>query len=541
MGSRTLLVNFDVRLADGEKLGFLGRNGAGKTTLFNLIDGKDKDYDGIITMTKNISYMTLSQEHHERSDATTLEHVTSRLPRYSALHNILETYPHVMGNDMNKMHTYSEALEEFSRLGYYDVENSMNELLDAYQLDNELLNHTFVSLSGGQKRLIELITIQLAEPQLALLDEPTNHMDYVAKAAFVDWLKKTKSTVMVISHDRDVLKNVERVVELKDLTSHSYPGNYDKYLYQNAIKTTNAIHAFEVTEKHIKNIGEQIAYANTRAPGYRGKAGKNPWVVMRERLERELKEIHETHIKPSFWIDKDSTEMLKPKAIDSYHKYKAKNIKLHKADGEETSSILLKAEDLSLGYDGVPLFQDLNFIISGGERLHVIGRNGAGKTTLVKAIMDAVDGKKPDTLIGKGIIDCARALRISQYEQEIGPELLEMTLFDAIGQIYADKGLPVNDQSILRDMGNYLFDPITDKATLVKNLSGGQKARLQLIRLLVGDPNLLILDEPTNHLDLPSIEELETALQNFPGAVIYISHDSYFAKKIGGHSIIIGK
>jgi ATP-binding cassette subfamily F protein 3 len=154
--------------------------------------------------------------------------------------------------------------------------------------------------------------------------------------------------------------------------------------------------------------------------------------------------------------------------------------------------------------------------------------------------MDTVAGAKPNTLIGKGIINPSRELRVSLYEQELSGELMHLTLFQAVEHIYYEKGVQVNEQAVRQAMSNYLFDPAADSSTLVSNLSGGQKARLQLIRMLAGSPNLLILDEPTNHLDLPSIEELENALLKYSGAVIYISHDSYFAKNIGGNSITIG-
>ena len=170
----------------------------------------------------------------------------------------------------------------------------------------------------------------------------------------------------------------------------------------------------------------------------------------------------------------------------------------------------------------------------------MIGRNGAGKTTLVQAIRAAFAGKLPGTLIGRGVIDCAPSLRLSVYEQEIGPELLPLSLYDAIETIYSAQRAPVNEQIIMRTMSSYLFNPASDRDIRVSNLSGGQKARLQLIRLLAGNPNLLILDEPTNHLDLPSIEELEQALARYTGAVLYISHDEYFARSLGGQSLKIG-
>jgi ATP-binding cassette subfamily F protein 3 len=530
IGSKLLLKDCKLWVGNAEKVGFLGRNGAGKTTLFNIVSGKDTDFNGSVSY-GNETLMATSQEHHE-TEGTTLEYIAQKLPDFARLETILQTYPDQMGDDLNKIQTYTNALELFSERGYYDIENSLERLFDAYQLDRKLLAQPFMSLSGGQKRLSELIAIQLANPQIVLLDEPTNHMDYVAKEAFIDWLSSTKSSVLVISHDRDVLKSVDRVLELKDQTIVNYPGNYDNYLSQNAVSTTNALSEFATNQKRIANLKEQIAFAKARA----AKGGPR-WVTLYQRYERELKTILEDHQKPSFWIDRESAKLLNPKVTENYHKFKAKNIRLHDTRDAQTSSNLLSVDSLSLGYNDVPLFSNISFHVGSGERLHIIGRNGAGKTTLIKAIIEAWQGNRPKTLIGKGVIACDRSLNISVYEQEIGSELLDMTLHKAIGAIYESKGLRATDEQIQRDMGNYLFNPAADKEVLIRNLSGGQKARLQLIRLLIGAPNLLILDEPTNHLDLPSIEELENALHDYTGAIIYITHDSYFAKHISGTTL----
>lgn len=543
MGSKTLLNDFELRVEHGEKVGFLGRNGTGKTTLFTLLTGQDTDFDGSITLPKHLSLMATSQEHeiYDNDNTTTLDHITSKLPDFSKLQHIINTYPTHMGEDMKKLESYSEALQRFSDLGYYEIENSLSKYFDAYQLPLPLLSQPFRTLSGGQKRLSELTAIQVSEPHVALLDEPTNHMDYVGKAAFIQWLRSTKSAVFVISHDRDVLHTVDRIIELKDKKAHSFNGNYDAYLYQNASKTTSDINEYEIAEKRIKNIQEQIAYANSRAPGYKGKAGKNPWVVMRERLQRDLDGIIASHDKPSFWIDSESAKNLKTKASTSYEKYKARNIKLTKSKTSHAPAKLLTVEGLSLGYDKKsPLFDDCSFSLTVGDRMHIIGRNGVGKTTLIKSIVESYNDQIASTIL-QGSITCMPTMRLSLYEQEVGPELLTFTLFDAVEKILRDKQVRISEQAVLQTMSNYLFEPATDRETLVSALSGGQKARLQLIRMLAGDPNILILDEPTNHLDLPSIEELESHLKSFTGAILYISHDSYFAKSLGGTELALSR
>jgi len=542
-GSKLLLRDFELRLNDNEKLGFIGRNGTGKTTLFKILLGFDHDYDGTVEIPKSAVVMATMQEHHGLEGITTLAYISSRLPKFAELKEIIDTYPDKMGENSHMQNIFAEALQDFSDKGYYEIENEIESLLSSYQLGHDVLHRDFSTLSGGQKRLIDLVAIQIGEPSIALLDEPTNHMDYIAKTVFLNWLKTTSGSCIVISHDRDVLQIVDRVIELRDYGDHSFNGNYDAYLTQNSVRTVGQMQSFETTEKRIENIKEQIRYAKVKAKskagGNTGKSGKNQWVVLQDRLEKELAEILDTHEKPSFWIDRESAGLLNPKITEKYEKYKAKNIKL-KSNDDNTTGVLLDVHELSLGYDNRPLFENLSFQLRASDKLHIIGRNGAGKTTFVKAIMETVAGSRPATLIGKGIINPSRELRVSLYEQELSGELMHLTLFKAVEHIYYEKGVQVNEQAVRQAMSNYLFDPAADSSTLVSNLSGGQKARLQLIRMLAGSPNLLILDEPTNHLDLPSIEELENALLKYQGAVIYISHDSYFAKNIGGQAITIG-
>lgn len=541
VGSKLLMQGFECRIAPHEKVGLIGRNGTGKTTLFRMICGDDNDYDGIIEIPRNAEIMATLQE-HEGIHSTTHDYIASRLPRYTELHKQIDELPLIMGESTRLQTQFSDAIEEFAHRGYYELENDIEKLFNAYQLDEDLIEREFSSLSGGQKRLVDLIAIQIGQPRYALLDEPTNHMDYVAKKVFIEWLADTKSSCLIISHDRDVLQAVDKIIELKDCKSFNFQGNYDSYLQQNSVKTIGAMQSFETTEKRIENIKEQIRYAKikakSKAGGNTGRSGKNQWVVLQDRLEKELAEILDNHDKPSFWIDRESADKLAPKLSEKYDKYKAKNIKLKTPD-QESRGHILSVESLTLGYDSA-LFHDLSFTLNAGERLHIIGRNGAGKTTLVKAIMDTFRGVLPSTIKGNGIIHPSHDARISLYEQELRSGILEMTLHDAIESILREKNEAVSDQKIMTLMGSYLFDPLTDSSIITENLSGGQKARLQLIRLLSGSPNLLILDEPTNHLDLPSIEELENALNAYTGAVMFISHDTYFARHLGGKSIEIG-
>jgi ATP-binding cassette subfamily F protein 3 len=533
MGNKHLLHDLQFFIDDNEKVGVVGRNGVGKTTLFNVLAGTDTEFEGSIEKRKSLKMIATAQEHHGLGDQNAVEYILAHLPDYARLKDIIDTYPETMGDDMRKIHAYSEALEQFGDMGYYEIEAK-------YQIPEEKALMPMQGLSGGQKRFVELILVQFSDPDLALIDEPTNHMDYVAKAAFIDWLEDAKHGCLIITHDRDVLAKVDRIIEVKDKKAVAFKGNYEAYLKQNASNTTNQLQNYEIALKTMDNLRSQIAYAISRAPGYAGKSANNPFIVMRDRLQKQLKELEAANPKPSFWIDQESAAALNPKTTANYDKFKSKNIKIARQTEGERASTMLTLTNVQLGYTDTPLFDSVNVSLQTGERLHIIGRNGAGKTTLVRAINQTVRGEKPTTILG-GKITPGLHVRINMYEQEMGDKLLDLTLYEAIESIYRDFDLPINPQQIMRSMGDYLFEPAVDAQIVVRNLSGGQKARLQLIRMLINKPNLLILDEPTNHLDLPSIEELENALKPYHGAIIYISHDSYFARNVGGASLKIGK
>jgi ATP-binding cassette, subfamily F, member 3 len=536
LGNKQLFNELRLEIAKNEKVAVIGRNGIGKTTLFNMLSGNDEEYDGAVERRRGLRMVATAQEHHSLGDQTTLDYIYDNLPDYRRMQDIITAYPGHMGDDIAKITRYTETLQRFSDLGYYQLEDSLRRALGGYQLSADMISGPFKNLSGGQKRFVDLVRVQFADADLALVDEPTNHMDYVAKGIFIDWLKAAPHACLIITHDRDVLASVERIIEIKDRRAYSFKGNYDDYLRQNTADTTNKLMSYEIAQQAIVNLKKQIEYARAKKPSWGGTADKkNPFVVMENRLTKQLEQVIRENPKPSFWIDQESAAALNPKMTERYDKHKEKNIRLHNVSSDERRVQLLKLDKVVLGY-GQPLFKPVSLDLGHGQRLRVAGRNGAGKTTLVKAIVAASRQQLPPTLIA-GDIDCDRRLVLSVYEQEVDGAILELTLYDALERIFYDSGQPVSRQQIMRFMGDYLFDPVADSGIPVKNLSGGQKARLQLIRMLMPRPNLLILDEPTNHLDLPSIEELENALKDYHGAVLYISHDSYFARNVGGQQV----
>jgi len=630
-GDKTLMRDVKFSVDDGEKIGVVGRNGVGKSTLFGILAGTDTDYTGEVIFRRGITVASTAQEHHGLGDQTVLSYILAGLPEYASLKKIIDEYPEIMGDNMRKIEEYTQALERFDQKGFYQIEEKIERELDNFQLSG-CGERPLGSLSGGQKRLVEIVKIMHAEAHLALIDEPTNHMDYVAKQQFIDWMSsQPRQAMLIITHDRDVLGRVDRIIELKDGGSVSYRGNYDAYLKQNAQATAAGMNNFEQVEKRMTNLRQKVLdYQRLK------EKSRNPGTIQKfKRLENEarveLAELSEMD-KPTFWIDKQSVGQLDYKSAERYGKFKARNIRLSMKDAASRSQhVLVRVEDAAVGVGERILFEGVNIDLREGEAVELRGRNGAGKTTLIRMLLasggavarashktirgphkpaqifsetpldpdtpspapppalEAVEEtagsrtaaaappssarahsslKSPPEIFRErsaetsvtherftvsgvgGVAPAAPILysgnlfldpqvRVGVYEQEIDERYLADPLEAAIEKLYLSRDLPISDTKIRQLMADYLFTE-ADRMTPLARLSGGQKARFQIIAMLANDPQLLILDEPTNHLDLPSIEELEMALAKYSGAILYVSHDNYFRREIGGEVVQIG-
>ena len=538
-GDKTLMKDVKFSVDDGEKVGVVGRNGVGKSTLFGILSGKDTDYTGEVIFRRGITVATTAQEHHGLGEQTVMSYILGGLPEYSKLKKIIDEYPLTMGDNMRKIEEYTQALERFDQKGFYQVEEKIERELSNFQLDG-FGNRKISSLSGGQKRLVEIVKIMHSEAHLALIDEPTNHMDYVAKQQLIDWMNsQPHQAMLIITHDRDVLGQVDRIVEIKDGQAVSYRGNYDAYLKQNAQATTAGMNNFEQIEKRIVNLKQKVLdYQRLK------EKSRNPGTIQKfKRLENEaraeLAELSEME-KPTFWIDKESVGQLDYKSAERYGKFKSRNIRLSMKDASSRSQhVLVRAENVAVGIGERILFEDVNIDLREGEAIEIRGRNGAGKTTLIRMILASGKSFDGGPVLYSGDIFLDPQVRIGVYEQEIDERYLSDPLEKAIEKLYMSRDLSISDTKIRQLLADYLFTD-ADRMTPLARLSGGQKARFQIIAMLANDPQLLILDEPTNHLDLPSIEELETALAKYSGAILYVSHDNYFREKLGGKVVQIG-
>ena len=538
-GDKTLMKDVKFSVDDGEKVGVVGRNGVGKSTLFGILSGKDTDYTGEVIFRRGITIATTAQEHHGLGDQTVMSYILGGLPEYSKLKKIIDEYPLTMGDNMRKIEEYTQALERFDQKGFYQIEEKIERELSNFQLDG-FGDRKISSLSGGQKRLVEIVKIMHSEAHLALIDEPTNHMDYVAKQQFIDWMNsQPHQAMLIITHDRDVLGQVDRIVEIKDGQAVSYRGNYDAYLKQNAQATTAGMNNFEQIEKRIVNLKQKVLdYQRLK------EKSRNPSTIQKfKRLENEaraeLAELSEME-KPTFWIDKESASQLDYKSAERYGRFKSRNIRLSMKDASSRSQhVLVRAENVAVGIGERILFEDVNIDLREGEAIEIRGRNGAGKTTLIRMILASGKSFDGGPVLYSGDIFLDPQVRIGVYEQEIDERYLSDPLEKAIEKLYMSRDLSISDTKIRQLLADYLFTD-ADRMTPLARLSGGQKARFQIIAMLANDPQLLVLDEPTNHLDLPSIEELETALAKYSGAILYVSHDNYFREKLGGKVVQIG-
>ena len=533
--NKRLISDVKFSINEGEKVGIIGRNGIGKSTLFGILLGRDKDFSGEVIYRKNTVLASTQQEYSNVGEKTVMEFILNDLPEYAKLYKIITELPLTMGDDIKLIEKYSEALERFHQKNFHFVEDKIAEELKNFSLEG-FETKKMKQLSGGQKRLVDTIKIIHSESDIALVDEPTNFMDFAAKKSFLDWMQNSEEAVMVITHDRDVLKQVDKIIEIRDGQSFIFKGNYDDYLRQNAFSTTNKMQDFESIQRRIANLK-----VKTREYQRMKEKARDPGTIQRfKRLEntarKELAELSEID-KPTFWIDKQNVSELDFKAAKSYSKFKSKNVKIAMDNSYEKSRRdLVVIEDLALGYgkleDAIEnkngakvLFEGLSFKLKVGEIIEFHGRNGSGKSSLIKAILKKNNTTLPDIYSGNIYVD--ETIKIGEYTQEITSEYFEMPLKNAIEKIYLDQNLEISETKLRKILNQYLF---TDEDFMqpIGRLSGGQKARFQLIKMLSNEPQLFILDEPTSHLDLPSIEELEDALKKYSGAVIFVSHDEYF-------------
>lgn len=527
IGAKYLFQDLDFSIVPGEKIALIGRNGYGKTTLLKILSGEDHDFEGTVRTRKGTRITLTKQEHIENIQQSAVEYILNSVPNFFAYEKILEDYESGKSTNLNR---YLEILEYFTEHKYFNLRDAVVSSLEDFGISPELAQQPMKHLSGGQKRYVEMTRMMFSQADILLIDEPTNHMDYRGKERFIAWMKSISQAVVVVTHDRDVLKNVSKIIELKDQKMHVFKGNYNDYIKQNATQTLSSVKLYADQLNRLKEAKKKVEW------GLQMRAKSKEWKIRYDHWLRDYEKIKAATVKPAFWIDQNSIESLDKKVVDSYDKFKEKNIKISVSGDVKRGGELVSVRKLAVGYDDC-LFSEVNFSLKESGRVFIKGRNGAGKSTLVKTLIALSENRQPTANLIDGEIKFGNDIRIGEYQQEIDEKYLSQPLAEAVRIIHQEKNIAIDEQKVYGLLSQYLFDTKLDSHQKIANLSGGQKARFQLIKMFIGEPNLLILDEPTNHLDLPSIEELENMLDTFPGAILYISHDTYFIDRLGGNAI----
>ena len=499
-GIDSILENVNFTVNEYDKIGIIGVNGTGKTTLFKIISGIYGYDSGDIYTSKDCEIGYLEQNTNFHSENTILEEVLEVFKDVIEMEKYLRDLEHKISEESSNtnsttleklMNEYSNKLEAFSDMNGYGYKSEAKGVLKGLGFSDEDMDKPISILSGGEKTRVLLGKLLLKKPTLLLLDEPTNHLDSEAIEWLEVFLKQYKGTVILISHDRYFLDQVvNRIFDIHNKKLKTYNGNYSDFIKASAIEKELELKKFEDQQKDIKKQEESI-----------------------ERLKAFGRE---KHLKRARSKEK---ALAKVDVLDKPEAYR-KKAKIEFNPSVTSGNDVLQLRDISMGYGERILFKDLNLDIYRGEKVALIGANGIGKSTLFKIIMNEITPLSGDIKFGTNV-------NVSYFHQEQKTLNLDNTIIDEIWE--DNKQLT---QTSLRTMlGAFLFEG-EEVFKKISTLSGGERARVAILKLILSNANLLLLDEPTNHLDIDSKEVLEEALSSYTGTIFTISHDRYFLNTV---------
>ena len=499
-GIDSILENVNFTVNEYDKIGIIGVNGTGKTTLFKIISGIYGYDSGDIYTSKDCEIGYLEQNTNFHSENTILEEVLEVFKDVIEMEKYLRDLEHKISEESSNtnsttleklMNEYSNKLEAFSDMNGYGYKSEAKGVLKGLGFSDEDMDKPISILSGGEKTRVLLGKLLLKKPTLLLLDEPTNHLDSEAIELLEVFLKQYKGTVILISHDRYFLDQVvNRIFEIHNKKLKTYNGNYSDFIKASAIEKELELKKFEDQQKDIKKQEESI-----------------------ERLKAFGRE---KHLKRARSKEK---ALAKVDVLDKPEAYR-KKAKIEFNPSVTSGNDVLQLRDISMRYGERILFKDLNLDIYRGEKVALIGANGIGKSTLFKIIMNEITPLSGDIKFGTNV-------NVSYFHQEQKTLNLDNTIIDEIWE--DNKQLT---QTSLRTMlGAFLFEG-EEVFKKISTLSGGERARVAILKLILSNSNLLLLDEPTNHLDIDSKEVLEEALSSYTGTIFTISHDRYFLNTV---------
>ena len=491
-GPKTLFSEVSLRLLRGEKLGLVGPNGAGKTTLISIILGDLEADSGKVELERGKTIGFLPQESAPTEEETVLELATAISPELSEIQKILRLHPDA--EDPVRL----QALEEFSEREGFTLEARAKKILSGLAFQEADFEKTANTLSGGWIMRAHLARLLVMEPDLLMLDEPTNHLDLETLGWFQNQLKKYSGAILTISHDRAFLNGIcDGILEIGHGKLHRYQGNYDRYLSQRAERAAQHHAAY-------RNQQREIAHHEDFIRRFRAKASKA------SQAQARIKQLEKMERIPA-----PETE--------------AETLSFRFPQPERSGQRVATLTGVKQAYGDHVVYQNLDLEVEKSERIVLVGPNGAGKSTLLKILAELVP-------IESGKREMGHQVSVGYFSQQRVDLLnLENTVLDEAMQKVKTQ---VHTQDVRGMLGTFLFrgDDVFKK---VKVLSGGEKSRLALVKLLLSPPNLMLLDEPTTHLDMPSIDAVIQALKEYTGTLIFVSHDLHFIRALAKRSIRI--
>ena len=491
-GTDEIIKDATFNIEDREKAAIIGINGAGKSTLLKIIVGELSADQGEVAFAKDSTYGYLAQHQNLSSDNSIYDEVLSTrrdiLSMEASIRRMEEDMNNLSGNELDTlMEQYTRLTHDFDLAGGYAYRSEVTGVLKGLGFGENDFSLNVNTLSGGQKTRVALSKLLLSKPDIILLDEPTNHLDMNSISWLEGFLSDYKGSVIIVAHDRYFLdKIVSKVIEIDNGTVTTFSGNYTDYASKKAVLRNMQLKAYMNQQREIKHQEEVI----TKLKQF----NREKSIKRAESREKMLDKIQILD-KPSALNDK-------------------MNIRLE--PGIESGNDVLKVTGLSKAFDGNRLFNNISFEIKKGERVALIGNNGTGKTTILKILNGIIPADS-------GVVELGSNVYIGYYDQEHHVLDPDKTLFQEIQDAYPD----LNNTKIRSTLAAFLFTG-DDVFKYIRELSGGEKGRVSLAKLMLSNANLLILDEPTNHLDITSKEILENALNSYTGTVLYVSHDRYF-------------
>jgi len=491
-GRQVLFVEASFQLNPGEKAGLVGPNGAGKSTLFRMIVGEEEADDGVVSIPKKLAVGYFRQEVDEMAGRPVLDEAIAGSGRLGELHHELIGLERAMSDpetdDPEKvLDRFGHVQEEYQHLGGYELEARAREVLHGLGFDDTQIDGDVGALSGGWKMRVSMAKILLGNFDVLLLDEPTNHLDIESIVWLEGFLRSIPSTILMTSHDRDFMNRlVSKIIEIDDGDIVTYSGDYDFY----------------VREREQRDANQEAAYERQQA-----KLAK----------EQRFIDRFSAHAAKAAQVQSRVKMLEKQERIEAPRKRRVMRFDFRSPQRSGEDVVTLKSVSKSFG--ARTIYDSFDFHVRRGERWCVMGKNGAGKSTLLKMISGAL---QPDA----GTVRLGASLTMGYFAQQ-SLDLLDptLTVWDQI-----QKDFPLEGAGVLRNLlGTFQFsgDDVDKK---IRSLSGGEKSRLVMARMLLNPPNFLVLDEPTNHLDLATKEMLVEALHDFEGTMLFVSHDRTFLR-----------